>query len=245
MLRAASLLFLFTLATLAPAAQVAAAPARSEPLPYIEVVTGGAAADAELPLVVALHGRGDTPEGFAPLFRGFTTRARVVIPRPPRDWPGGGYAWFVHDHNAADRYPAMAADLRAVTDRVVATADAVRAKRPTRGRAVVMGFSQGGMTAWAVALRHPNAFAAAFPVAGFLVPELLGETSRTAKLPPIVAFHGTADTLVTLADDRRGARLLEQRGVKVDLRVYDGVGHDMPPKLRADLFAAMAAALPR
>jgi len=40
-------------------------------------------------------------------------------------------------------------------------------------------------------------------------------------------------------------RLLEKRGVRVDLRVYPGLGHELPPVLRNDLFAAMSRALSR
>ena len=71
-----------------------------QPLPYIEIVTGGARADDQLPLIVALHGRGDTAEGFAPLFSQLRARARVAILRPPHAW-GGGQAWFLSTGSAA------------------------------------------------------------------------------------------------------------------------------------------------
>jgi len=230
----------------AVAAPARAAPAaRVEPLPYLEMVTGGAAADAELPLVIALHGRGDTAENFAPLFRDLSVRARVAILRPPHPW-GGGQAWFLGARAHLDSRPKIAAELRALADRVVATADAIRAARPTRGRPVVMGFSQGGMLTWAVAVGHPRAIAAAFPVAGFLFPEIVEKTRvDVAATPPIVAFHGAADPLVSVDDERQGVRLLEKRGVRVDLRVYPGLGHELPPVLRNDLFAAMSRALSR
>ncbi len=245
MLRAAaSFVVLVTLGSSA-AVCAARAPVRAEPLPYIEIVTGGASPDAELPLVIALHGRGDTPDGFAPLFKGWDVRARVIIPRPPHPW-SGGHAWTPHDHLARDKGPAIASDLIGLADRVVATADAVRRARPTRGAGVVMGFSQGGMMAWTIAIRHPRAFTAAFPVAGFLFAEVLERQSIAGvRLPPIVAFHGTADQLVPLADDRRGVKVLEQKGGRADLRIYDGVGHEIPPTLRTDLFREMAAALMR
>ena len=240
----ASFVVLVTLA-LAAAVCAARAPVRAEPLPYVEIVTGGAPPDAELPLVIALHGRGDTPDGFAALFTGWDVRARIVIPRPPHAW-SGGHAWTPHDHLARDKAPAIASDLIGLSDRVVATADAVRRARRTRGAGVVMGFSQGGMMAWTIAIRHPRAFTAAFPVAGFLFAEVLARQSIAGvRLPPIVAFHGTADQVVPLADDRRGVRLLEQKGGRADLRIYDGVAHEIPPTLRADLFKEMAAALTR
>jgi len=242
--RLASLLVLVSLGS-GVAVCAARTPARAQPLPYIELVTGGAAPDAELPLVIALHGRGDTAEGLAALFQDWAVRARVVIPRPPHQW-AGGQAWTLHGHAVAESRPAIASDLLGLADRVVATADAVRRARRTRGPGVVMGFSQGGMMAWTIAIRHPRAFSAVFPVAGILFPEVLARQTITGvRLPPIIAFHGTADQVVPLADDQRGVRLLEQNGGRADLRTYDGVAHDIPPALRADLFREMGAALTR
>ena len=98
-----------------------------------------------------------------------------------------------------------------------------------------MGFSQGAMLAWAVAVANPRAISASFPVSGFLFPEMLEKTGvEAARMPPIVAFHGDADPVVSVDEDRRGVRLLEKRGVRVDLRVYPGLGHGLTPGLRDD-----------
>jgi len=230
---------------LRPSPAAAARAERPRPLPFVELVTGGARSGDELPLIIALHGRGDTAEAFAPLFRDMPVRARVAVLRPPHAW-GGGQAWFVGGWAHADKRAAIAAELLAHADRVVATAEAIRASRPTRGKPVVMGFSQGGMLTWAVALKHPRAFAAAFPLAGFLFPEML-EQARVNEpaMPPIVAFHGGADPLVSVDDDRQGVRLLEKRGVRVDLRIYPGVQHELPPALVNDLFNALSRSLAR
>jgi phospholipase/carboxylesterase len=202
---------------------------RPQPLPYVEIVTGGAAADAQLPLIIALHGRGDTAEAFAGLFDELTVPARVAILRPPRAW-GGGQAWFLSARAHEENRPVIAAELLGLADRVVATAEAIRASRPARGRAVVMGFSQGGMLAWAIAVKHPRAFAAVFPLAGFLFPEILARVRLdAAATPTIVAFHGDADPLVPIEEDRQGVRALEKRGVHPELRVFRGVGHELPP----------------
>jgi hypothetical protein len=60
---------------------------------YVELITGGAMPEAELPMVIALHGRGDRPERFAQFLRGFDRPARVVLPAGivPAT---GGFAWF-------------------------------------------------------------------------------------------------------------------------------------------------------
>ena len=243
-LRAAFACSLAVGSALSPATAAARAE-RPQPLPYIEIVTGGAAADAALPLIIALHGRGDTAEAFASLFRELDVPARIAILRPPRPW-GGGQAWFLGARAHAENRSAIAAELLGLADRVVATAEAIRASRPTRGRAVVMGFSQGGMLAWAIAVKHPRAFAAIFPLAGFLFPEMLERVRvDAAAMPPIVAFHGDADPLVPLDEDRKGVRALEKRGGRAELRVYPGVGHELPPPLRRAFFTSLAQSLAR
>jgi len=237
--------FAAALVALLPAPACATHARRPEPLPYLEIVTGGAGADEELPLVIALHGRGDTAEGFAPLFRELPARARVAILRPPHPW-GDGQAWFLGARAHLENRRAIAVELLALADRVIATADAIRAARPTRGRPIVMGFSQGGMLTWAVAVEHPRAVAAAFPVAGFLFPEMLELTTVDARaLPPIVAFHGDADPLVPVEEDREGVRQLGKRGARAELRVFPGVRHELPPALRSEIFASLSRALAR
>jgi phospholipase/carboxylesterase len=217
--------------------------ARPQPLPYLEVITGGARADAELPLVVALHGRGDTAEAFAPLFRELSVPARVAILRPPHPW-GDGQAWFLGGWAHDDKRQAIADELVGFADRVIATANDIRAAHPTRGRPIVMGFSQGGMLTWAIAVARPRDIAAAFPIAGFLFPEILARKTVDARaMPPIIAFHGDADPLVSVEEDRKGVRLLEKRGVHAELRVFPGVRHELPPELRREIFASLAQAL--
>lgn len=178
--------FIFGALLLSPAAAAARTP-HAEPLPYVELVTGGASADAELPLIVALHGRGDTAEAFAEVFRDLPMRARVAILRPPRAW-GDGQAWFLAARAHLENRPAIAAELVAPADRVAATVEVIR-------------------------------------------------------MPAIVAFHGDADPLVPVDEDRRRVTALEKRGVHADLRVYPGLGHTLSPALRTDLFAAMSRAL--
>jgi phospholipase/carboxylesterase len=243
-----ALIAVLAAAALAPASAACARPhagvgGRTEPLPYVEVLAGGARADDALPLVVALHGRGDTAEAFATLFDRLAVPARVVVLRPPHPF-GDGQAWFLGARAVPESRGKIAAELDALADRVVATADAVRAARPTRGKPIVMGFSQGAMLTWTIVVRHPDAFAAAFPVAGLLFPEALKHAHVDgARLPPVVAFHGTDDPLVPIADDRRGVALLEKRGARPELRVYPGVPHALTPEIVANLMSAMARAL--
>jgi phospholipase/carboxylesterase len=208
-------------------------PASIATLDYLELSTGGASSTDTLPLVVALHGRGDTADGFARAFRDMPTRARVILLRAPIH-EGDGDAWFTFAPIATWQH--VAEDLDAQCDRVVATVDAIEAQRPSRGRAVLTGFSQGAMIAYAMALRRPERFAALYPVSGLLVTELYAHDHADAsRAPPIVAFHGTRDDVIPIDADRDAIATLERRGIHVELRAHDAV-HWLDGAMREDLW---------
>lgn len=202
-------------------AAVAAAP----PVTYVELLVGGARAGDRLPMIVAVHGRGATPESFGVFFRSFPMPARVILPRAPEPL-GEGFTWFAV--RAADgETRALAAGVARAADRVAATLDLAVERFPTAGKPVVLGFSQGGMISYAVAVRHPTRIAAALPIGGFLPDPLVPDGRRA--LPPIVGFHGQADEVVALELDVAGVERLRAFGNDVTLHVFPGVGHTIPP----------------
>jgi phospholipase/carboxylesterase len=206
-------------------------------LPFVEATTAGAAGDAALPLVVALHGLGDRPENFIGLFQDFPVQARVVAPHSRSPY-SDGFAWFPPSNPMSDESaPAMGS----AADDVARFIDEAARARPTLGRPIVTGFSQGGALSYAIAVRHANAVAATVPISGWLPPPLWPHELPQGA-PPIFAFHGTADARVPLERDRAGANALEELGFKVQLRVSEGVEHAIPPPVRQLVFAALATA---
>lgn len=203
---------------------------------YLERVTGGAEGEAPLRLVVALHGLGDSPAGFAPLFADLDARARVVVVQGFDVW-GDGRSWFPFrpDASAADRAAAIAT----AADRLAPVIATLRSQRPTRGLPIVTGFSQGGMLSFALAVRHPGAFAAALPIGGAL-PEPLWPPAGPGPWPALVAFHGEADARVPLAPTQQAVLALRARGLAVELHAYPGLGHGIDARLRRDWLAELS-----
>jgi phospholipase/carboxylesterase len=201
-------------------------------LAYVERVTGNVSADKKLPLLIAIHGLGDTPESFVTLFREFDVPARIIAPRAPDPWHGG-FSWYPIDDATAK--PAI---IRERAEKVAQLIKSLSAEKPTRGRAVVTGFSQGGVLSFALAAYHPGDIAAAVPIAGML------EKGMTAAVPfkgplPVIAFHGRADPRIHYADAERTVASLKTAGRKVTLSGYDGVGHGIPARMERDVFAAL------
>lgn len=216
----------------------AAAPA--EPLDYVERCVASTC-DASLPTLVVIHGLGDRPEAFVELFTTLPTPARVIALRAPLVW-GDGFAWFPYRSRTTSP-ETIAAALRSVVPRVLATIDRVCRVRSCQGDPVVAGFSQGGMASYALAALAPERFGAAFPVAGFLAAGL--DPIPADHRPTIRAFHGGSDDIVSVDRDREGVDRLRAAGFDVDLRVEPDVRHTIPPVTREALLSAIAAALSR
>ncbi|MET0595280.1 MAG: hypothetical protein ABW133_21450, partial [Polyangiaceae bacterium] len=145
-----------------------AAPAQSSALPaardelhqgvrFLVNFRGGA--DERSPLVIAIHGRGDTPDHFARLFQDFNARAELAWPQAPERY-SDGFSWFPGSRGMTETE--LAASMDAAEKRLwPAIAELARGRR-----VFVTGFSQGGMLSYVLAARHPIEIAYAFPIAG-------------------------------------------------------------------------------
>lgn len=211
-------------------------------LRYLEVVKGGAAPDARLPMVVFIHGLGDRPRDV--WVRQAGRPMRVIMPQAPKAY-GRGFSWF--DYRAGDRDPeALASGIAAAAERLARSIALLARKRPTRGRPIVGGFSQGGMLSYALAIRHGQFLSAAFPVSGMLPRPLWPRAHASpADATPIHAFHGEADVVVPIAPARALVSHLDSLGYQVTLRSYPGLGHSVSPAVGQALGAAVDAAVER
>jgi phospholipase/carboxylesterase len=149
-----------------------------------------------------------------------------------------GFAWFsMHEVGSDIDAPAIAA----MADAITAFATDLAKHRPTLGKPIVTGFSQGGALSFTIAARHPDAIAAALPMSGWL-PKTLTPTTAPAAPPPVFAFHGTADDRVAIDEGRSATARLVALKFPVTFREFDGVAHAIPPTVRAAWFEALTKA---
>lgn len=203
-------------------------------VPYLEHMTGGARSDERVPMIVALHPMGGDPADLWQLFRRYPRRARFIL---PYGHPNGGmFVWY---DSVREDVPARV--VAQETDRIATAVAALVYARPTVGKPLLTGFSQGGMMTFALVVTHPEAFAAAFPIGGFLPPSLypsaaLSSVPRPATLPSVVAFHGALDLAVPTQGARDSIAELKRAGYIAELREYAGVEHDISAEELAEVF---------
>ncbi|MEM6994711.1 MAG: dienelactone hydrolase family protein [Myxococcota bacterium] len=203
-------------------------------LHYLERVVGGGEPDDALPMIVAIHGLGDRPEAFARILDTFVEPARVILPRGIDEYEGG-WSWF-STRARSEHVDQLGSELSVAAGVIATGVAAIADARPTRGKPIVTGFSQGGMLAFTLALHHPDVFAASVPVGGWLPPPLWPKTGPGDRaFPPVVALHGTADAAVRYDGTKLAVDSLAELGYPVTLRTFEGVPHAIPPIVHREL----------
>jgi len=190
------------------------------------------------PAIVALHGWGASALdllGLAPhLCDG---RFLVICPQGQVEVPIGpeatGYGWFPLSMGGPPNVPAILA----ASEELRAFLDLVLARYPIdRNKLIVLGFSQGGVMAYSLALGEPLRFAALIAISSWLPQELAAaaSTAVASQCPPTLIQHGSADQLIAVERARESVETIRSLGYPVTYREYD-MGHEISPRSLMDL----------
>ncbi len=178
-------------------------------------------------LVVLLHGigadGGDLIELAGPWSR-LLPDVHFIAPNGPEacDRAPQGYQWFSLRDHAPE---ALLEGVSKATPRVDGFLDAMLARLGlAEDRLVLVGFSQGTMTALHLAPRRARPLAGVIGYSGALVaPERLEGEVRSR--PPVLLVHGDQDPVVPVEALLAAAGGLGKAGVTVTWHVSPGVGH--------------------
>jgi predicted peptidase len=158
------------------------------------------------PLVLFLHGAGESG----------TDLARVKTHGPPKLVETNGPFPFILVSPQCPGRGWNADVLNALLDSVVTE------YRVDEDRVYLTGLSMGGYGTWALAVAHPEKFAAIAPICGG---GNTGDASKLAKLP-IWVFHGAKDPTVPLKRSEEMVEAIKEAGGNPKFTVYPEAGHD-------------------
>lgn len=188
-------------------------------------------AGPQAPVLVMLHGRGDTARQFRESWPAFPVKLHLALPLAPLPF-GGGRQWFDWQPGAGDE--ALADAVNAAEEKLwPAILEFVNGRQ-----LLVGGFSQGATVAYAMAMKHPDEVTAAFVIGGRIPGKL-----RSERAAPIVALHGTDDDRVSIDDARAGIASLKAAGFDATLFEYPGVGHTITYPMFEQLAQSVRARL--
>ena len=93
-------------------------------------------------------------------------------------------------------------------------------------RIYITGLSMGGFGVYKLALKYPDFFAAAIPMAAHANIPIKTMDLKPLKNLPFWAFQGEKDRAVTLSEHQQTVDSLKKAGVDITFTVYPGVGHN-------------------
>lgn len=197
---------------------------------------------AKGPLVVGIHGRGDTAEGFARVWEAFG-RPRPVFAVPEAPYPllfSGGKMGWSWDFPSQDRRLWARADPE-VARYVLAVVREVRASREVGG-VYLLAHSQGVAYAFMAMAEEPGGVRGVIAFAGVLPGEMLPDAAlaRAAAVTRVFIAHGLQDEAIGIASSRKAKERLARLGFEVTLREFEG-GHTIPAEVLREAQGWIAA----
>lgn len=196
------------------------------------------AGDGPFPTILALHGWGASAHdlfGLSPYLHG--GEALVICPQGPLAFDIGdgvpGYGWFPLSGGATfdtEEFERAVHSLGAFVDEAIA-------RYPVEKRKIVLvGFSQGGVMAYALALRNPGRYAGLAALSSWLPGPLASAIPRQPEheMLPVLVQHGTGDPMIPVDRARESRDALRALGVSLAYSEYE-MGHEIRPEALRDL----------
>jgi len=192
------------------------------------------------PTILTLHGRGANAFdllGLAPYLCG--GKFLIICPQAPLETPIGpdavGYAWYSMSLGGPPDVQRMLSSQQQLQSFL----DQCLTRYPIdEKKLLVLGFSQGGVMAYSLALANPARFAALAVLSSWLPEELVSRLNvgdAVQSLPTLV-HHGTQDPTIEIARARSSVERLRELKVPLTFREYE-MGHEIRPRSLADLSA--------
>ncbi|HLN87874.1 MAG TPA: alpha/beta fold hydrolase [Candidatus Limnocylindrales bacterium] len=192
------------------------------------------------PTILTLHGRGANAFdllGLAPYL--CDGKFLIICPQAPLETPIGpdavGYAWYSISMGGPPDVQGMVASQQQLQSFL----DESLARYPIdQKNLIVLGFSQGGVMAYSLALANPARFRALVALSSWLPPELvpLLNVSDAVQSLPTLVHHGTQDSTIEFERARSSVQRLRELKVPITFKEYE-MGHEIRPSSLADLSA--------
>jgi len=189
------------------------------------------------PLLLLLHGYGSNEEDLFSFASELPDEYYVISVQAPYSLQPYGYAWYAINFDADMNK--FSDNEQAVQSRelIVHFLDGIIEKYPIdKNDITLIGFSQGSILSYAVALSYPEKINRVVALSGYLNENILKENYQNNDFSKLNFFvsHGSADQIIPVEWARKTPDILSRLGVKNVYFEYP-VGHGVAPKNFLDL----------
>ncbi|WP_223512920.1 alpha/beta hydrolase [Pseudomonas sp. GL-B-19] len=227
----------FSLLTLLASATVhAQSPLQTDlPLKYLEQAN---TESQNHPLVIFLHGYGSNEQDLFGIKDDLPAPYTYLSVRAPMTMEQGSYQWFRKKGEGA--YNGETDDLKTSSQVLLDfIAQAAKKYHTQPEKVILVGFSQGAIMSYEVALRHPEAVGGIAALSGRVLPVLKSALKPDEKRQTLAIFigHGKEDNRLPYKDGTDANILLQGLSLTPEFHGYEGLGHSISAAEIEDLNA--------
>lgn len=171
-------------------------------------------------MVVLLHGRGDSPRGWADFKRLLGSDLNFLLIQAPDPW-GPGYSWY-------DQPPNHGPGILRSRELLTQAFAEIEAHGFAPDKTVLMGFSQGCLMTIEFGARYSKRLAGYLGISGYCYdPQaLIREANREVFHSPWLITHGTQDAVLPVERTRGQIAQLKAADLAIEYREYEKA-HDL------------------
>ncbi len=184
------------------------------------------------PLLLLLHGYGSNEADLFSFASELPEEYFIISVQAPYDLQYGSYAWYAINFDADENKFSDLNQARQSRDMIADFIDELLAKYPIDSTKVsLIGFSQGSILSYAVALSYPTKVSKVVAMSGYLNLEMAIEGFEKNDFSglKIFASHGTVDQVIPVEWAKKTPQLLENFGIDVVYKEYP-IGHGVSPQ---------------
>jgi phospholipase/carboxylesterase len=184
------------------------------------------------PLLLLLHGYGSNEDDLFSFASELPDTYYIISARAPYDLQYGSYAWYAINFDADQNKFSDHEQAKVSRDLIVTFIDELIDTYPIDiDNITLIGFSQGSILSYAVALSNPEKIKKVVALSGYVSEPILAENYNNndfSKLS-IFASHGTVDQVIPVEWARKTKPFLDALGIQAVYKEYP-VGHGVAPQ---------------
>ncbi len=176
------------------------------------------------PVIILLHGYGSNEDDLFAIARSFDGRFLTFSLRAPFVAEGQGYCWYTLDRSAEKHLKHVYKLVNESRAKILSfVSNACKTYKADSTQVFLMGFSQGSIMAYDIALSKPEKVKGVIALSG----KLLNETKKikfdSLKVSNIKFFigHGSMDNLIEIKEADEAAKFLKSKKNNVLYKTYE------------------------
>lgn len=184
------------------------------------------------PVLILLHGFGSNEEDLFSFASELPKNYYIISVRAPKSLAPYGYAWFDIQFDAFGNKITNDEEAWQSKNLVIDFIKEIVNKYPIDKKNVnLIGFSQGAILSYAVALTQPKLVNKVVALSGYFKKDLIKDYLPQEEYKHLKFFisHGTVDQVISIEDARKIAPIMTDLGITHTYKEYP-VGHGVAPE---------------